>query len=55
MMTLPCRKVQKSPNIYITTPLLVCLTLNNEKRLNPVLVTPGFHLPLPVKEVIKNV
>lgn len=26
------------------TLLLVCLTLNNEKKLNPVLVTPAFHL-----------
>lgn len=46
--------VQKSPSIYITTLLHVHLTLNNEKRLNPVPVTPGFHLTLPVKEVMKK-
>lgn len=47
--SLPFCKVQKYPNIYITTLLLVCLTLNNEKRLTPILMIPGFHLPLPVK------
>lgn len=52
--THPCRRVQKPPKIYITTLLHVYLTLNNEKRLNPIPVTPGLHLNLPVKEVMKK-